>query len=66
LQARNNAAAYKARQTNRRDIANAYAKIGTDMKGNANNDALMAILQPYLAHGIDQETLDSVLSKLTV
>lgn len=65
LQARNNAAAHKARQTNRRDIANAYAKIGTDMKGNANNDALMAILQPYLAHGIDQETLGSVLSKLT-
>lgn len=66
LQARNNAAAYKARQTTRLDIANAYAQIGKDVKGNANNDALMTLLQPYLAHGVDQETLKNSLSKLIV
>lgn len=58
LQARNNAAAYKARQTTRRDIANAHAQIGKDLKGNANNDALMTLLQPY------EETLKNALSKL--
>lgn len=64
LQARNEAAAFKNRQSAYKDIADASAIMYKDATNKKYSGALLELMKPYLKHGVDETVLNELLTKL--